>query len=84
MQKQAQVELAIRRLSRLSALQREYGSQLNQAGVRLVRSSMFSAYCDCRALGLGDRARDILTNPLPPEPMTPRPLALPQPAQVGV
>jgi hypothetical protein len=60
MHRQAQVDLSLRRLGRLAALEREYGDQLNPAGLRLLRASTFSAYCDCRALGLEDRARLIL------------------------
>jgi hypothetical protein len=56
-----QIELALRRLGRFAALEREYAGQLNEAGVRLVRASTFSAYCDCRALGVGKRADRILT-----------------------
>lgn len=56
----AQVELALRRLSRFARLEREYGPQLNEAGQRLLRASTFSAYCDCRALGIADRAASAL------------------------
>jgi hypothetical protein len=58
----AQVELALRRLSRFARLEREYGAQLNQAGLRLLRASTFSAYCDCRALGIADRASAALAD----------------------
>jgi hypothetical protein len=60
MHRQAQVDLALRRLGRLANLEREYGHQLNAAGRRLLRVSTFSVYCDCRALGLADRAGLIL------------------------
>jgi hypothetical protein len=60
MHRQAQVDLSLRRLSRLTALEREYGQQLNDAGRRLLRASTFTVYCDCRALGLEERARLIL------------------------
>jgi hypothetical protein len=56
----AQTELALQRLGRFAALEREYAGQLNEAGVRLVRASTFSAYCDCRDLGVGKRADEIL------------------------
>jgi hypothetical protein len=56
----AQTELALQRLGRFAALEREYAGQLNEAGVRLVRASTFSAYCDCRDLGVGKRAEHIL------------------------
>jgi hypothetical protein len=63
----AQVELALQRLSRFAALEREYAGQLNEAGVRLVRASTFTAYCDCRALGMAKRADQILDRAgLPP------------------
>ena len=58
----AQVELALRRLSRFARLEREYGGQLNEAGLRLLRASTFSAYCDCRTLGIADRAAAALTD----------------------
>lgn len=64
-QRQAQLELAVKRLSRLTRLQREYGPQLNEAGMRLLRASTFSAYIDCRALGLVEQAREILHGPAP-------------------
>jgi hypothetical protein len=60
MHRQAQVELSLRRLRRMTALEREYGQQLNAAGQRLLRASTFTAYCDCRALGVEERARLIL------------------------
>ena len=56
----AQVDLALERLARLVRLDREYGPQLNEAGLRLLRASAFSAYCDCRALGIVARADKIL------------------------
>ena len=56
-----QTELALQRLGRFVALEREYAGQLNEAGVRLVRASTFSAYCDCRDLGVGKRADQILS-----------------------
>jgi hypothetical protein len=52
----AQVDLALARLARFARLEREYGGQLNDAGLRLLRASAFSAYCDCRSLGIADRA----------------------------
>jgi hypothetical protein len=57
----AQIELAVQRLERFASLERDYRGQLNDAGVRLVRASTFSAYCDCRSLGVGKRADQILT-----------------------
>jgi hypothetical protein len=57
----AQTELALQRLGRFAALEREYAGQLNEAGIRLVRASTFWAYCDCRDLGVGKRADQILT-----------------------
>jgi hypothetical protein len=76
MHRQAQVELALRRLSRLAALEREYGHQLNAAGRRLLRFSTFSAYCDCRALGLVERAGLILGQLPPPARPAPSPADL--------
>ena len=67
MQRAARVELSLRRLSRLAALEREYGRQLNPAGLRLLRASTFSVYCDCRALGMADRAGLILGQRRRPE-----------------
>ncbi|TAK24636.1 MAG: hypothetical protein EPO26_05315 [Chloroflexota bacterium] len=58
----AQIELAVERLSRFAELQRTYAGQLNEIGERLVQSSLFTAYCDCRALGVGKRADQILAN----------------------
>jgi len=55
-----QIELSLDRLTRFAGLEREYAGQLNAAGVRLLRSSTFAAYCDCRALGVGKRADQIL------------------------
>jgi hypothetical protein len=60
------IELSLRRLSRLTTLQREYGGQLNEAGLRLLRATTFSAYCDCRALGVGDRALALIQSAAPP------------------
>jgi hypothetical protein len=56
-----QIELAVQRLERFASLEREYRGQLNGAGIRLVRASTFSAYCDCRTLGVGKRADQILS-----------------------
>lgn len=56
----AQVELALARLLRFARLEREFGAQLNDAGLRLLRASAFSAYCDCRTLGIADRAESAL------------------------
>ena len=80
MHRQAQVELSLRRLSRLTTLEREYGHQLNAAGLRLLRASTFTAYCDCRALGIEDRARLILGQLRSPDSLLPAPLDLPTPA----
>ncbi len=70
----AQVELALRRLARFVRLEREYGAQLNHAGVRLLRASTFSAYCDCRRLGVAAQAAAILAaepaDDPPPRPRT--------------
>ena len=57
---EAQVELALHRLRRFARLEHEYGAQLNDAGLRLLRASTFSAYCDCRMLGVADRAVEAL------------------------
>ena len=75
MHRPAQVELSLRRLSRLTALEREYGHQLNAAGRRLLRASTFSVYCDCRALGIEDRAGQILDQL--------RPAGVPAPAHLA-
>jgi len=56
----AQVELALRRLARFVRLEREYGAQLNHAGLRLLRACTFSAYCECRRLGVAAQAAAIL------------------------
>jgi hypothetical protein len=56
----AQIELALQRLERFATLERDYRGQLNDAGSRLVRASIFSAYCDCRALGVGKRGDQIV------------------------
>lgn len=67
----AQVELALGRLVRFARLEREFSAQLNEAGLRLLRASTFSAYCDCRTLGVAERAaaalRDGLCEPAPAE-----------------
>ena len=82
MHRQAQVDLSLRRLSRLTTLEREYGHQLNAAGRRLLRASTFSVYCDCRALGLEDRAGLILGQLRPPGAPDPAPVSLAAPAAV--
>jgi hypothetical protein len=82
-QRQAQVELALRRLDRLAQLEREYGAQLNDAGLRLLRASTFSAYCDCRALGLTDRANQLLRAMPPPESIARDGLLDLQPAELA-
>ena len=64
----AQVELALRRLARFVRLEHEYGGQLNAAGLRLLRASTFLAYCDCRRLGVADRAAELLAGPAPEAP----------------
>lgn len=76
LQRQALVELSLRRLSRLTTLQREYGGQLNDAGLRLLRSTTFSAYCDCRSLGVADRALALIQSLSPPALPAPREEAL--------
>lgn len=58
----AQIELSLQRLERFATLERDYRGQLNHAGTRLVRASIFSAYCDCRALGVGKRGDQILNH----------------------
>jgi hypothetical protein len=58
----AQIELALQRLERFASLECDYRGQLNEAGVRLVRASIFSSYCDCRTLGVGKRADQILSH----------------------
>ncbi|MBM4416876.1 MAG: hypothetical protein FJ033_00955 [Chloroflexi bacterium] len=56
----AQIELAIERLTRFATFERIYAGQLNEIGERLLRASTFTAYCDCRALGVGKRADQII------------------------
>jgi hypothetical protein len=54
-------EIYLGRLQRLLRLRRQHEQDLNQHGVRLLDHSIFAAYCDCRELGAGTRARTILS-----------------------
>ena len=54
-------DIYLSRLQRLLRLRRQHEQDLNQHGVRLLDHSIFAAYCDCRDLGAGSRARSILT-----------------------
>jgi hypothetical protein len=54
-------EIYLQRLQRLLRLRRQHEQDLNQHGVRLLDHSIFAAYCDCRDLGAGTRARGILS-----------------------
>lgn len=47
-----QVALALRRIGRFRSVLEKYGDQLNEAGLQFLRDSIFSAYLDCRALGI--------------------------------
>lgn len=77
-----QEENALRRLARLVMLEKDYVERLNENGVRLLRNCIFSCFCDCRELGLTDKARRILqqsaSQPLKSallQPVLPAPIA---------
>ncbi len=55
-----QEESALRRLARLIMLEKDHVERLNDNGVRLLRNCIFSCYCDCRELGLIEKAQRIL------------------------
>ena len=55
-----QEETALRRLARLIMLEKDHVERLNDNGVRLLRNCIFSCYCDCRELGLTEKAQRIL------------------------
>ncbi|MHB8376838.1 MAG: hypothetical protein ACYDEB_07765 [Dehalococcoidia bacterium] len=48
------------RLRRLLRLRRDHFDELNEAGLRLLDRSIFSAYCDCLDIGQGEAARGVL------------------------
>jgi hypothetical protein len=54
-------EVYLSRLQRLLRLRRQHEQDLNQHGVRLLDHSIFAAFCDCRELGAGARARTVLS-----------------------
>lgn len=60
MTSQDAIDLSLRRLNRLVSLEIEYSYRLNEKGIRLIRRSTYSVYCDCVNLGLTNRAKDIL------------------------
>ncbi|OGO51282.1 MAG: hypothetical protein A2148_00315 [Chloroflexi bacterium RBG_16_68_14] len=53
-------EVYLRRLRRLLRLRHQHEQELNRQGIRLLNHSVFAAYCDCRAIGVGEEARQIL------------------------
>ena len=53
-------ETALRRLARLIMLEKDHVERLNDNGVRLLRNCIFSCYCDCRELGVTEKAQRIL------------------------
>lgn len=54
-----QPEFFLRRLRRLVALDRD--PDLTDQERRLVRKAIYSTYLDCRALGVGEEARALLS-----------------------
>ncbi len=50
----------LRRLRRMVRLRHQHSQDLNQQGLRLLDRSIFAAYCDCRDVGAGHKARDVL------------------------
>lgn len=50
----------LQRLRRLLRLRRDHFDELNEAGLRLLDRSIFSAYCDCLDIGQGEAARAVL------------------------
>ena len=50
----------LRRLNRLLRLRYEQGTQLNAEGVRLLDWAIYSTYCDCVDLGMGQNAQKLL------------------------
>lgn len=57
-----QEDMALRRLTRLTDIEREHGYKLNEQGLRLLRGSIFKAYCQCKELGILDKAGLIVNN----------------------
>lgn len=52
--------LYLRRLQRLLRLRQQHEQELNGLGTRLLDRSIFAAYCDCRNVGAGEKARAVL------------------------
>ncbi len=50
----------LERLERLLRLRREHHQDLNRQGLNLLDRSIFTAYCDCRDLGVVEEARRVL------------------------
>lgn len=53
-------EVYLRRLKRLLRIRHQHEQELNQQGIRLLDHSVFAAYCDCRAIGVEEEARQVL------------------------
>ncbi len=50
----------LERLQRLLRLRQEHEQDLNTQGLHLLDRSIFTAFCDCRDLGVAEEARRIL------------------------
>ena len=50
----------LRRLSRLLQVRQQQAGQLNGEGLRLLDGAIFSTYCDCVDLGLGQEAQRVV------------------------
>ncbi len=50
----------LRRLERVLRLRYEQGGNLNAEGVRLLDQGIYSSYCDCVDLGVGNEAQKLI------------------------
>jgi hypothetical protein len=50
----------LRRLNRLLGLRQEQGEQLNAEGVRLTDRAIYSTYCSCIDLGIGQEGQQLI------------------------
>jgi hypothetical protein len=53
-------DLFTRRLRRLIGIRRDHGNRMNEQGLRLLDRAIYSTYCDCLDLGVGDEGLRIL------------------------
>ena len=54
------VRMLMRRLKRLVTIRDKCSELLNTEGARLLNKAIYSTYCDCLNMGLGEEARSII------------------------